>query len=68
MALQFFVGPWPLFQFLNPTHRRQGSLKRESARRKTAKYTQNKRTQTSMPSVESERTNQCSSEGMQFMS
>jgi hypothetical protein len=54
MALQPFVGPWPLFQFLNLVHSRWDSLKRGSARRKASTYsqnkqTQNKRTQTSMP-------------------
>jgi hypothetical protein len=32
------VGPWPLFQFLNPIHSRQDSLDGGSARRKTATY------------------------------
>jgi hypothetical protein len=41
MDLQPFVGPWPLFQFLDPVHSRQDSLDGESARRKTATYTQN---------------------------
>jgi hypothetical protein len=50
MALQP-VGPWPLLQFLNPIHSRQDSLDGESARLKAATYTQNKRTQTSMPRV-----------------
>jgi hypothetical protein len=48
-TLQPFVGPWPLFQFLNPIHSRQDFLDAESGRRKAAIYTQNKRTQTSMP-------------------
>jgi hypothetical protein len=26
MALQLFIGPWPLFQFLNPIHSRQDPL------------------------------------------
>jgi hypothetical protein len=34
MALQPF-GPWPLFQFVDPIHSRQGSLDGGSARRKT---------------------------------
>jgi hypothetical protein len=36
-----FVGPLPLFQFLNPIHSRWDSLDRGSARRKAATYTQN---------------------------
>jgi hypothetical protein len=53
MALQPFVGPWPLFQFLDPIHNGQDTLDGGSARRKAATYTQtqNKRTQTSMPRV-----------------
>jgi hypothetical protein len=39
MALQSFVGPWPLFQFLDPTHSRQDTLDGGSARRKAATYT-----------------------------
>jgi hypothetical protein len=50
MALQPF-GPRPLFQILNPIHSRQDSLDGGSARRKVATYTQNKRTQASMPLV-----------------
>jgi hypothetical protein len=51
MALQPF-GPWPLFQFLlNPIHNLQDSFEEGSARRKACTYTQNKRTQTSMPRV-----------------
>jgi hypothetical protein len=34
MALQSFVGPWPLFQFLNPIHSRYDSLDGRSAPRK----------------------------------
>jgi hypothetical protein len=41
MALQTFVGPWPLFQFLDPMHIRQDSLDGGSARRKASTYTQN---------------------------
>jgi hypothetical protein len=41
MALQPFVEPWPLFQFLNPIHSRQDSLDGGSARRKAATYIQN---------------------------
>jgi hypothetical protein len=48
--LQSF-GPWPLFQFLSPIRSRYDSLDGGSARRKAATYTQNKRTQTSMPRV-----------------
>jgi hypothetical protein len=36
MTLEPLVGPWPLFQFLNPIHHWTG----ESARRKAATYTQ----------------------------
>jgi hypothetical protein len=36
MILQPFVGPWPLFQFLNPIHSRQDSLDGGSARRKAS--------------------------------
>jgi hypothetical protein len=43
-----FVGPWPIFQLLNPIHSRWDSFDRGSARRKAAAYTQNKRTQISM--------------------
>jgi hypothetical protein len=48
MAVQPF-GPWPIFQFLNPIHSQWDSLDGGSDRRKAATYTQNKRTQTSMP-------------------
>jgi hypothetical protein len=41
VALQSFVGPWPLFQFLNPKHSWLDSLDGGSARRKAATYTQN---------------------------
>jgi hypothetical protein len=56
MPLQPFVGPWPLFQFLNPIHSRQDSLGGGSARRKALPahrktQTQNKRTPTSIPRV-----------------
>ena len=50
MALQPYVGPWPLFQFLN-LYSRQNSLDRESGRLKAAAYTQ-----TSMYRVEFEPT------------
>jgi hypothetical protein len=40
MALQPFVGPWPLFQFLDLLHSRKDSLSGGSARRKTATCTQ----------------------------
>jgi hypothetical protein len=36
MVLQFFVGPWPLFQFLNHIHSRYDSLEGRSASRKAA--------------------------------
>jgi hypothetical protein len=54
MALQPFVGPWPLFQFRNPVYSRYNSLNGGSARRKAATYTYNKSTKTSMPRVEFE--------------
>jgi hypothetical protein len=41
MALQSFVGPLPVFQFLNPVHSRYDSLDGGSARRKAGTYTQN---------------------------
>jgi hypothetical protein len=41
MALQPFVGPWPLFQFLDHIHSRQDSLDGGSARHKVSTYTQN---------------------------
>jgi peptide methionine sulfoxide reductase MsrA len=41
MALQTFVGPWPLFQLLDPIHTRKDSLDRGSAHRKASTYTQN---------------------------
>jgi hypothetical protein len=41
MALQPFVGPWSLFQFLDPIHSRYDSLDGGSARCKAATYTQN---------------------------
>jgi hypothetical protein len=51
LALQpFGPRPRPLFQFLNPIHR-YDSLDGVSARCKAAAYTQNKRTQASMPRV-----------------
>jgi hypothetical protein len=61
VALQPFVLPWPLFQFLNPIHSRQHSLDGESSRLKAAAYTQNntnteQTTQTSMPPVGSKPT------------
>jgi hypothetical protein len=40
MALQPFVGSWPLFQFLDPKHSRQDSFDGGSARRKAATCTQ----------------------------
>jgi hypothetical protein len=40
MALQPFVGPWPLFQFLDLFTQLVGSLDGGSARRKAATYTQ----------------------------
>jgi hypothetical protein len=41
MALQPFVGPWPLLQFRNPfLQRRKNSLEEWSVRRKAATYTQ----------------------------
>jgi hypothetical protein len=41
MALQYFVGPWPLFQFLDPLHSRQDSLDEEWACGKASACTQN---------------------------
>jgi hypothetical protein len=41
MALQPFVGPWPLLEFLDFLHSRLDSLDGGSARRKAATYTQN---------------------------
>jgi hypothetical protein len=41
MALQPYVGPWPLFQFLNLIHSWYDSLDGGSARRKVAIYAQN---------------------------
>jgi hypothetical protein len=40
MALQPFVGPWQIFQFLDLLHIRFDSLDGRSARRKAATYTQ----------------------------
>jgi uncharacterized protein YraI len=58
MAPQPFVGPCPLFQFLDLIHSRYGSLDGGSARRKAYTYTQNNtnaesrhKIQTSMPCV-----------------
>jgi hypothetical protein len=55
VALQPFVGHWPLFQFRNPIHGRTSSMgdqpiTRPLLPRRTAQ-TQNKSTQTSMPWV-----------------
>jgi hypothetical protein len=41
MSLQPFVGPEPLFQFLEPLRSRYDSLDGGSACRKAATYTQN---------------------------
>jgi hypothetical protein len=41
MALQPFVGPWPIFQFLNPIQSRWDSFDGGSDRRKAATDTQN---------------------------
>jgi hypothetical protein len=41
MAVQPFVGLWPLFQFLDRIHSREDSLDEGSARRKASTYTQN---------------------------
>jgi hypothetical protein len=41
MALQPFVEPWPLFQFIDPIHSRWDSLDGGSTRRKAATRTQN---------------------------
>jgi hypothetical protein len=39
MTLQPFVGPWPLFQFLDPIHSRNDSLDGGPVCRKAATYT-----------------------------
>jgi hypothetical protein len=41
MALQPFVGPWQLSQFLDSIHSRYDSLDGGSARRKASTYTEN---------------------------
>jgi hypothetical protein len=41
MAVQPFVGPWPLFQFLDPIHSQEDSLDGGSAHRNASTYTQN---------------------------
>jgi hypothetical protein len=41
MALQPFVGPWQLFQFLDPMYSSYDSLNGGSGRRKASTYTQN---------------------------
>jgi hypothetical protein len=41
MALEPFVGPWPLFQLLDPIHSWYDSLDGGSVRRKASIYTQN---------------------------
>jgi hypothetical protein len=57
MALQSFVGAWPLFQFIEVFTKLVGLLGRGSARRKAAictqdsTQTQTKDTHTSMPRV-----------------
>jgi hypothetical protein len=56
MALEPFVGPWPLFQFLDLLQSQPNSLDGGSARHKAATRTQNRkiqneRTQTSMSQV-----------------
>jgi hypothetical protein len=52
MALEPFVGPWPLFQFLNPyTVGRTPWTGDQPVARPLPTQTQNKRTQTSMPWV-----------------
>jgi hypothetical protein len=45
MALQPFVGPWPLFQFLVLLHSRLDSMEGGSALRKAAIYRQNTNTE-----------------------
>jgi hypothetical protein len=53
MALQPFVGSWPLFQFLNPIHGRTPWTGDQPVARQLPPHriaqTQNKRTQISMP-------------------
>jgi hypothetical protein len=60
LALQPFVGPWPIFQFSDLLHGRWDSLDGGSDHRKAATYTQgnkqNKRTQIPMPRVRFEPT------------
>jgi hypothetical protein len=55
MALHFFVGPWPPFQFLDLLHSRYDSLEGGSGRRKAATCTQES-TNISVPQVGSEPT------------
>jgi hypothetical protein len=61
MALQTFVGPWPLFQFLDLFTQSVGLLGRgispsQGRYLHTGKHKQNKRTQTSMPQLRLETT------------
>jgi hypothetical protein len=56
MALQPFVGPWPLFQFLDPFtqlvgHRGRRIIPPQGRYLYTGQHKQNKRTQTYMPQV-----------------
>jgi hypothetical protein len=53
-AIQPFVGPWPLFQFLDPVHSQQDSLDggispSQGLYLHTEQHKQNKRAHTSMP-------------------
>jgi hypothetical protein len=41
MALEPFVGPWPLFEFPDSIHNRYDLMDRGSARHKASTYTQN---------------------------
>jgi hypothetical protein len=61
MALQSFVGPWLLFQFLDPFTQSVGLLGRGISHSQglylnTGQHKQNKRTQTFMPRIEFEPT------------
>jgi hypothetical protein len=72
MALQPYVGPWSLFQFLNlytvgrTPWTRDEPVARPLTTHRTTK-TQNKRTQTNMPRVGFEPMTQCLSGRKQFM-
>jgi hypothetical protein len=72
MAVQYFVDPWPLFQFLDLIHSRYDSLDGESARRKAATYTEQHKHRINAhvhPCLEwdSNPRSHCSSERIEFM-